>query len=120
MNKPENPNNNAVLSCVRLFAAPWTVARQAPPSVEFSRQEYWSERISTPGDLPNPGIKPRSLTLQPDSLHLSHQGSPHYLLLDTLEKFEFQRCGGEYTGFKYPSSKILSDTYIYTTIHNSS
>ena len=50
------------LSCVWLFAAPWTVACQAPVSMEFSRQEYWSGLpCPPPGDLPNPGIKPPSL-----------------------------------------------------------
>ena len=48
-------------SRVRLFAALWTVAQQAPLSMEFSRQEYWSGLPLPPaGDLPNPGIKPRS------------------------------------------------------------
>ena len=54
------------LSCVRLFATPWTVALayQAPPSMEFSRQEYWSGLpFPSPGDLPNPGIKLRSPAL---------------------------------------------------------
>ena len=51
-----------VLSCVRLFATPWTIARQALLSMEFSRQEYWSGLpFISPGDLPNPGIKPTSL-----------------------------------------------------------
>ena len=45
------------LSCVRLSATPWTVAHQAPPSVGFSRQDYWSRLpFPSPGDLPNPGI----------------------------------------------------------------
>ena len=49
------------LSCVQLFVTPWTVARQAPLSMEFSRQEYWSELSFPPaGDLPNPGIEPGS------------------------------------------------------------
>ena len=57
------------LSRVRLFATPWTVAYQAPPSVGFSRQEYWSGLpFPSPGDLPNPGIKPGSPTLQADAL----------------------------------------------------
>ena len=57
------------LSCVRLFAAPWTVAYQAPPSMGFSRQEYWSGLpFPSPGDLPNSGIEPRSPTLQANSL----------------------------------------------------
>ena len=50
------------LSHVQLFAIPWTVAHQAPLSMEFSRQEYWSGLpFLSPGDLPNPGIEPRSL-----------------------------------------------------------
>ena len=54
-----------LLSSVRLFAIPWTVAYQVPPSIEFSRQEYWSRLpFSSPGDLPNPGIEPGSPALQ--------------------------------------------------------
>ena len=48
---------------------PWTVAHQAPPSMGFSRQEYWSALpFPSPGDLPHPGIEPRSPTLQADAL----------------------------------------------------
>ena len=51
------------LSCVRLFAAPWTVARQTPLSMGFFRQEYWSGLpFPSPGDLPDPGIEPGSPT----------------------------------------------------------
>ena len=61
------------------LATPWTVACQASLSIEFSRQEYWSELLfPTPGD-PNPGIKPPLLSLlhwQADSLPLYHLGSP--------------------------------------------
>ena len=57
------------LSRVRLFATPWTAAYQAPPSMGFSRQEYWSGLpFPYPGDLPDPGIEPRSSTLQADAL----------------------------------------------------
>ena len=50
------------------FATPWTVAHQAPPSMGFSRQEYWSGLpFPPPGDLPDPGIEPRSPTLQADA-----------------------------------------------------
>ena len=57
------------LSPVRLFGTPWTVAYQAPPSVGFSRQEYWSGLpFPSPGDLPNPGIEPRSPPLLADAL----------------------------------------------------
>ena len=51
------------------LATPWTVACQAPVSMEFSRQDYWSGwPFPSPGDLPKPGIKPRSPALQADSL----------------------------------------------------
>ena len=51
-----------VLSHIWLFLTPWTIARQAPLSMGFSRQEYWSELPSpSPEYLPNPGIKPVSL-----------------------------------------------------------
>ena len=54
----------------------WTAARQAPLSVGFSRQEYWSGMLCPPpGDPPDPGIEPTSPALQADSLPLSHQGS---------------------------------------------
>ena len=57
------------LSHVQLFATPWTVAYQAPPSLGLSRQEYWSGlTFPSPGDLPNPGIKPGSPVLQADAL----------------------------------------------------
>ena len=57
------------LSCIRLFATMWTVAYQAPPSMGFSRQEYWSGLpFPSPGDLPNPGIEPRSLALEAAAL----------------------------------------------------
>ena len=57
------------LSRVRLFVTPWTVAYQAPPSMGFSRQECWSGLpFPSPGDLPNPGIEPRSPALQADTL----------------------------------------------------
>ena len=52
----------AVLSCGLLFVTPWTVACQAPPSVEFSRQEYWNGLpFPTLRDLPDPDIKPAPL-----------------------------------------------------------
>ena len=55
---------------------PWTAACRAPLSMGFSRQEYWSGLPRPPpGYLPNPGIEPRSSTLQADSLPLNHQGS---------------------------------------------
>ena len=58
-----------LLSHIQLFATPRTVAHQAPPPMEFSRQEHWSELpFPSPGDHPNPGIEPRSPALQADAL----------------------------------------------------
>ena len=64
------------VSRVQLFATPWTVALQASLSVGFSRQAYWS-RLSfpSPGNLPDPGIEPRSPALQTDSLSSEPAGS---------------------------------------------
>ena len=57
------------LSRVRLFPIPWTVAYQAPLSMGFSRQGYWSGLpFHFPRDLPNPGIKPRSPVLWANAL----------------------------------------------------
>ena len=57
------------LSRVLLFSTPWTVADQAPPSMGFSSQEYWSGLpFPSPGDLPDPGIEPKSPVLQADAL----------------------------------------------------
>ena len=73
-----------VFSCVRLLVTPWTVAHQAPLSMELSRQEYWS-RLSflTPGELPDPGIKLSSLLRlllwQVDSLPLASPDEPNNL-----------------------------------------
>ena len=80
----ENPSEStekilcacSVTSVVSNSVSPWTVARQAPLSRGFSRQEYWSGLpFPSPGDFLNPGIEPVSPALQADSLPLSHQGS---------------------------------------------
>ena len=66
------------LSHVRLFATPWTVVCQAPPSMGFSRQVYLNGLpCPSPGDLPNPEIEPRSPTLQVDALPSEPPGKPH-------------------------------------------
>ena len=68
------------LSRVGLFATPWTVAQQAPPSMGFSRQEYWSGLLfPSPGDLPDPGIELRSPALQVDALTSESPGKPSTL-----------------------------------------
>ena len=68
-----------LLSCVRLFATPWTVARLLCPW-GFSGQEYWSGlSCPTPGDIPNPEIELRSPSLQADSLSSEPPGKPIYV-----------------------------------------
>ena len=65
------------LSCVRLFVTPWTVAHQAPLSMGFSRQEYWSGLpFPSPGHLPDPGIEPGSPALESDASTSEPPGKP--------------------------------------------
>ena len=66
-------------SDAQLFVIQWTIACQAPLSMGFSRQEYWSGLpCSPPGDLPNPGIKPTFPTLQADSSPSEPPGKPQW------------------------------------------
>ena len=61
-----------VLSYAQVFAASWTVAQQAPLSMELSRQEYWSGLpFPLPGDLPDPGIEPVSPASPAHTKHLT-------------------------------------------------
>ena len=70
------------LNHVHLFVTSWTVALQAPLSIEFSKQEYWSGLpFPSPGGLPNPGIEPRSPALQADSLPAEPELVPRNLNL---------------------------------------
>ena len=88
---PEQPHQTALsLSLVAklclTLVIPWTVACQAPLSMEFSRQEYWSGLLfPSPGDLPDPGIEPRSAALQADSFTIwatreAQEGKSHFHL----------------------------------------
>ena len=83
------------LSRVRLFATPWTVGYHAPPSIEFSRQEYWSGLpFPSPGDLPNSGIAPRSPKLQAATL-LSEPNVPGIMLnqeIQQLSEYKLEYC----------------------------
>ena len=66
-----------LLHCVRLFGTPWTIGYQAPLSMGFSRQEYWSGLpFPSPEDLPDPGIEPGSPALQADALTSEPAGKP--------------------------------------------
>ena len=92
-----------LLSHVQLFAIPWAVAHQAPPSMEFSRQEYWSRLpFPSPGDIPDPGIEPRSPALWADALLSELPGKPSGLWsfgkkMGCSEKWLYERHrGGRY------------------------
>ena len=70
-------NDVCVLVAQLRLATPWDVAHQAPLSVEFSRQEYWSGvPLPSPGDLPDPGMEPGSPAMQADPLPSEPPGSP--------------------------------------------
>ena len=65
------------LNHVQLFVTPWTVAHQAPPSMEFCRQDYWSGLpFPSPGDLPDPMIEPGCPALRADALPSKPPGNP--------------------------------------------
>ena len=72
------------------LATPWTVARQAPLSIRFPRQEYWSGlSFLSPGDLPNSGIKPTSPALTSGFFTAEPPGSPSQLNIHTYFFFRF-------------------------------
>jgi len=72
-------------SCVRLFVIPWIVAYHAPPSMGFSRQEYWSGLpFPSPGDLPNPRIELGWPSLEADTLTSEPPGKPYFSRLLTI------------------------------------
>ena len=65
------------LNHVQLLVTPWTVAHQAPPSMEFCRQDYWSGLpFPSPGDLPDPMIEPGCPALRADALPSKPPGNP--------------------------------------------
>ena len=65
----------------------WTIAHQAPLSMGFSRQEYWCGLpFPSPGDLPDPGIEPRSPTMQADALTSAPPGKPLNKRIQSLRK----------------------------------
>ena len=75
-----------LLTCVRLFATPWTVAYQVPPSMGFTSQEYWSGLpFSSPGDLPKQGIEPGYPALQADALPSEPPGKLEGTYLNTIK-----------------------------------
>ena len=110
------PLCGCVLSRVWLFATPWTVAHQAPLSMEFSRQEYWSGvPFPSPGHLPNPRIEPVSLASpalagangKPKMVPLSFDISFFHLhVMETPS----ESCGPSSHGNRFPWLPTLYDT----------
>ena len=92
-----------MLSCVaQLFATRWTVARQVPLSMGFSRQEYWGGLFCSPsGDLLNPGIESKSPALQMDSLLSEPPGKPKDIGMSNLSPGDLPDPGIE------PGSPVL-------------
>ena len=87
------------LSCVRRFETAWTVAHQAPLSMEFSRQEYWSGLpFPSPGDLLDPGIEPGSPALQADALPSEPPGNPVFLIYWSYISFLFLSLSSSFPG----------------------
>ena len=100
-----------VLSHVRLFVTPWTVVHQAPLSMKFSKQEYWSGLpFPAPGDLSDLGIEPASPALQVDSLPLSHQGSP-------LIKMDCWFCCSVAESYPTPCNPVDCSTPDFPAVH---
>ena len=107
------------LSSVQLFVTPWTVAKQTPPSMGSSKQEYWNRLpFPSPEDLPNPGIEPRSPTLQADSFpsepsgKLTYNGEsltfqiPIFLILNSTI---FNLCEKMHMFFEFPKQNSFLD-----------
>ena len=108
-------------SCAGLFATIWTIAHQAPLSVGFSWQEYWSGLpFSSLGDLHHPGVKPVSLCLlrwQAGSLPLAPPGKPYFLLntlyLIHLGPIDFELLANN----SLPHECRLSNTCVFSLRH---
>ena len=92
-------------------ATPWTGAHQAPLSMEFSRQEYWSGvPFPFPGDLSDAGIEPRSPVLQADSLQSNQEGKPM-----SCNTFPNETCVG-----RTQVTSILDSSTFSAIVHASS
>ena len=102
------------LSVVSDSATPWTVAHQAPPSMGFSRQEYWSGLpFPSPADLPNPGIEPRSPTLQADALTFEPPGKPLLWTKLSAESEKWVRLWGRLGICKQETNGVLQGNFTF-------
>ena len=92
------------------FVIPWTVARQAPLSMGFPRQEYWNRLpFPSPGDLPDPEVKPISSAWQADSLPLSYQSHRGQLLIATERRKQLGQSRNNAQLWMYLVVKVKSD-----------
>ena len=102
-----------LLSHVRLFAAPWTVAYQAPLSMGFSRQGYWSGLpFPSPGDLPDQGIEPRSPALQADALPSEPPG-----IMETKWRIIIVNQLGYDHSWKMGSGELIDSVCAHVYVH---
>ena len=103
----------AVCSVMSDSAPCWSVARQAPLFLGYSKQEHWSRlQCPPPGDLPNPGIEPASPALQVVPLPLSHWGSPG--ILYSLLIFDWFSHGSDSTSIQNPHINLVrQDSFLF-------
>ena len=104
------------LSGVRLFVSPWTVAYQAPPSMGFSRQEYWSGLpFPSPGNLPDPGIEPRSRLISGRRFNL---WATREAIWSKLPFSLSTRCMGSWNKVTSFNSHALSTYHVWSDLWN--
>ena len=94
-----------LVSRIQLFVIPWTVAHQAPWSMKFSRQEYWSGLpFPFPGYLPDPGIEPGSSALWADCLLFEPAEKPKDTEGSPCQTMRAKKCPPNLRGFREPCS----------------
>ena len=108
-----------LLSCVWLFATPWTIACQAPLSMGFSRQEHWSGLpFPSPGDLPNPGIKSGSPALQAES-HQINPNKTYHMAIILIDSIFSCYIPGQWRDYKTLAIKLWPEQGYYKTWNDS-
>ena len=101
-----------LLSCVQLFATPWTVAYQDPLSIRFSRPEYWSGMpFPSPGDIPNPGIELGSASLWADTLSSEPPGMPYVCFKQIKMKSPFSYFNNPITLLLNSRTKLWGESF---------
>jgi len=94
------------------FATPWVIDCQTPLSMGFPRQEYWNGLpFTSPVDLPDPGIKPASSTLQASFLPLSLQGNVYKIMSFEKREFSVQMCMS-FLSFSCPAALYVASSWM--------